>query len=344
MTKFTQMAVIFAVLTTSVALVAVDPRGRSAHAKMTNVTRDAADKLKKVLDESAEEQGPDSLCSETAPCGSYYVLPAGRPAADCAVPVTTEAECRDADLQLGTKLGLKWPFLAFTWQGGGGPCYEYDNQIRFNRGAVQTVSPGPDAYTICKSTSSPASTTPGGGVPGMAANTATASSSVSAVGDPHMQNILGQRFDLAQPGEHTLLEIPRGASASHALLRVTADAKHEGGACSDMYFKALNITGLWVSAQQKDGYMYTAGAPQPVVGWRRFGKVEVKIAWGHTLGGVEYLNFMVRHLTRVGQDVGGLLGMDDYTQAAKRDPSCGSATLVQLYSAPQEASFAMADM
>jgi len=167
---------------------------------------------------------------------------------------------------------------------------------------------------------------------------------VSAVGDPHMKNILGQRFDLAQPGEHTLLEIPRGASARDALLRVTADAKQEGGACSDMYFKALNITGLWVSAQQKDGYMYTAGAPQPAMGWRRFGKVEVKVAWGRTLGGVEYLNFMVRHLTRVGQDVGGLLGMDDYTQAAKRDPSCGSAILVQLSSAPQEASFAMADM
>merc|ERR1719230_2189735 len=120
--------------------------------------------------------------------------------------------------------------------------------------------------------------------PTAAANSAAAPL-VSAVGDPHMQNILGQRFDLAQPGEHTLVEIPRGVSAGHALLRVTADAKHEGGACSDMYFKALNITGLWVSAPQKDGYMYTAGAPQPVVGWRRFGKVEVKVARGHTLGG-----------------------------------------------------------
>merc|ERR1719486_1042802 len=178
----------------------------------------------------------------------------------------------------------------------------------------------------------------------MAANQASGPT-VAAVGDPHMQNILGQRFDLAQPGEHTLLEIPRGAGARDALLRVTADAKHEGGACSDMYFKALNMTGLWVSAQQKDGYMYTAGAPQPAMGWRGFGKVEVKVAWGRTLGGVEYLNFMVRHLTRVGQDVGGLLGMDDYTQAAKRDPSCGSAILVQLYNdASQEASFAMADM
>merc|ERR1719159_1153760 len=154
-----------------------------------------------------------------------------------------------------------------------------------------------DMCCICGGGASPPPAT----TPPTAAASSAATPLVSAVGDPHMQNILGQHFDLAQPGEYTLLEIPRGASASHALLHVTADAKHEGGACSDMYFKALNITGLWVSAQQKDGYMYTAGAPQPVVGWSRFGKVEVKVAWGRTLGGVEYLNFMVRHLTRVGQ-------------------------------------------
>merc|ERR1712007_364939 len=86
----------------------------------------------------------------------------------------------------------------------------------------------------CTVTFSP-TTAPVTAPPITAANQATAPA-VAAVGDPHMQNILGQRFDLAQPGEHTLLQIPRGASASDALLRVTADAKHEGGACSDMYF------------------------------------------------------------------------------------------------------------
>jgi len=30
----------------------------------------------------------------------------------------------------------------------------------------------------------------------------------TAVGDPHMTNIHGQRFDLAQPGEHTLVRLP----------------------------------------------------------------------------------------------------------------------------------------
>merc|ERR1719343_1448385 len=32
-----------------------------------------------------------------------------------------------------------------------------------------------------------------------------------ATGDPHMTNILGQRFDLIHPGQHALLQIPKGA-------------------------------------------------------------------------------------------------------------------------------------
>jgi len=238
---------------------------------------------------------------------------------------------------MGVAYGTSAPCLLKT-DSRSGKGFSSHGKVSYFYDCTVTFSP-----TTAPVTAPPVTAANQAAPPMTAANQATAPA-VAAVGDPHMQNILGQRFDLAQPGEHTLLQIPRGASASDALLRVTADAKHEGGACSDMYFKALNITGLWVSAQQKDGYMYTAGAPQPVAGWRTFGKVEVKVAWGRTLGGVEYLNFMVRHLTRVGHDIGGLLGMDDYTQAAKRDPSCGSAILVQLYSASQEASFAMADM
>jgi len=186
---------------------------------------------------------------------------------------------------------------------------------------------------------------------GGGATSCIANAAVSATGDPHMQNILGQRFDLMQPGKHTLLQIPRVASDSDVLLRVMADAEHEGGACADMYFKALNITGEWVSAHQKGGYMYTADAPQTVASWRTFGKVEVKVAWGRTLGGVEYLNFLVRNLKRVGHDIGGLLGMDDYRQAAKPTAVCDSIEQLFLGSeasigaaASQQASFAMAEM
>jgi len=323
--KFMQLTVVFASLTTSVALVSVGPHGHGAHAKTTNMTRKAL-------------------------TPSYYVGDLGEGPDDCEAAIADYFECQSASAAVGFGSNSATVYSGNSLTSG--YCLQKtDGQLIWFWGKDLSRSYGTLLGPVCKHASSapPAAaaavpSTAAAVVPATAANTATAPAAVSAVGDPHMQNILGQRFDLAQPGEHTLLQIPRGASASDALLRVTADAEHEGGACSDMYFKVLNITGLWVSAQQKEGYMYTAGAPQPVAGWRTFGKVEVKVAWGRTLGGVEYLNFMVRHLTRVGQDVGGLLGMDDYTQAAKRDPACASTSIVQLHSAPQEASFAMADM
>merc|ERR1719188_1444763 len=77
-----------------------------------------------------------------------------------------------------------------------------------------------------------------------------------ATGDPHLQNILGQRFDIMNPGRYSLLQIPRGASDSDTLLHVQADVNHEGDACSDMYFKTLNITGEWACAA--GGYTFVA--------------------------------------------------------------------------------------
>merc|ERR1719382_208783 len=34
----------------------------------------------------------------------------------------------------------------------------------------------------------------------------------SAVGDPHLENVHGERFDLMKPGKHVLINIPRGMS------------------------------------------------------------------------------------------------------------------------------------
>lgn len=153
---------------------------------------------------------------------------------------------------------------------------------------------------------------------------------VSATGDPHMQNMFGQRFDLKQPGSHTLIQIPRNASVSNALLRVQAIAEQHGAACSDMYFKTINITGWWVNERQYGGYAYASDAPDEIAGWQSFGKVDIKISWGHTKAAVTYLNFFVRHLKNTGYDIGGLLGMDDYRLAAKASITCED--VVQLHS------------
>merc|ERR1719188_1330015 len=60
--------------------------------------------------------------------------------------------------------------------------------------------------------------------------TAPTAFSVKAKGDPHLQNIYGQKFDLMMPGEHTLIRIPRGAN--RALLAVMAEAQRLGTECA----------------------------------------------------------------------------------------------------------------
>ncbi|CAK0834659.1 unnamed protein product [Prorocentrum cordatum] len=135
----------------------------------------------------------------------------------------------------------------------------------------------------------------------------------AAIGDPHLQNIHGDRFDLMKAGSHVLINIPRGMSAENALLRVQADARWLGGHCADMYFQELNITGSWADAKQAGGYHYSVSQYEvKTPEWVALGKVELKVVHGHTDGGLRYLNVYVKHLGRAGFAVGGLLGDDDH--------------------------------
>lgn len=148
-------------------------------------------------------------------------------------------------------------------------------------------------------------------------------SQVSAAGDPHLRNVFGERFDLMRPGQHVLMNIPRGGHPEKALLRVQADARQLGGACTDMYFQQLNITGSWATAKQDGGYHYTAS--QDVVGaptWLALGKVEVKVVHGRTQANLPYLNFYVKNLGRTGLPVGGLLGEDDHSGVDTSPEGC----------------------
>jgi len=149
-----------------------------------------------------------------------------------------------------------------------------------------------------------------------------------AVGDPHLQNIYGQRFDLMQPGRHTLIRIPAGApDAAALLLGVSAKVRQVGAACSDMYFKELNVTGAWAEAKQAGGFQFRAEEASSCDGesWKMSlgdGKLDLKVAHGCTSQGARYLNFYVKHLGRVGMAVGGLLGEDDHTAAATPQERC----------------------
>lgn len=151
----------------------------------------------------------------------------------------------------------------------------------------------------------------------------------SAAGDPHLQNVHGERFDLMKEGKHVLINIPRGESAEHAFLRVQADARREGGHCTDLYFKELNVTGSLAEAKHTGGLHYDASqmaAKTPE--WVAFGKVELKIVHGRTDSGLRYLNLFAKNLGREGFSVGGLLGEDDHEDVSTPGPEC--AHLVSL--------------
>lgn len=178
-------------------------------------------------------------------------------------------------------------------------------------------------------------------VPATPAPTAI-SGPVSASGDPHMVNVHGQKFDILRPGVHVLLQLPRGTEHD-VLLRVEAHAAQLGGACADIYFQALNMTGRWVREAQGQntkarGLRFHANKPIVNNGhgttWMSFGRVELKVVWGHTKSGLEYLNLFARRLSKAGMPIGGLLGLDDHTAAATPSARCKrTMTLLSLVQA-----------
>jgi len=148
-------------------------------------------------------------------------------------------------------------------------------------------------------------------------------SAASAVGDPHMVNIYGQRFDLMQPGQHTLVHIPRRAEAVRTLLDIQAEAKRIGTSCADMYIMSINVTGAWASAPKHPaGIFFSVQKSDQTLGWQNLGQVKFKVMQGHTENGIAYLNFLIRGLSKVEYSIGGLLGVDDHTDASKADPHC----------------------
>jgi len=152
---------------------------------------------------------------------------------------------------------------------------------------------------------------------------AAGAAGASAVGDPHLQNVHGERFDLMKEGRHVLINIPRGKGAEQAMLRVQADAVRLGGQCADMYFQELNVTGSWAEAKQAGGYHYGVSQNDAVTPeWVAFGKVELKVVHGRTDSGLRYLNVYAKHLARAGFAVGGLLGEDDHEDVVTPPESC----------------------
>jgi len=155
-----------------------------------------------------------------------------------------------------------------------------------------------------------------------------------AVGDPHVVNMYGQRFDILREGNHTLIQIPRHAEPRATLLKVNGEALHMGGACADMYFHSISVKGKWAEdlaytlskgQSRSAGFNFFADAAHRSnsTHWTRFGnELDLKIIWGRTITGVRYLNIFVKHLASVQASVGGLLGSDDHSTIATPPADC----------------------
>jgi len=143
-----------------------------------------------------------------------------------------------------------------------------------------------------------------------------------ATGDPHLQNIFGQRFDLMVPGVHTLINIPRGELNMHsALLRITADAQ-QMERCGELYILVLNMTGQWLHARGPQYFRAGHAQRRHKSKWMTLGKVDVKVVHGLTVTGIAYLNLMIRNLGKLRFEIGGLLGEDSHALVATPKLEC----------------------
>jgi len=155
----------------------------------------------------------------------------------------------------------------------------------------------------------------------------------SAKGDPHLVNMLGQRFDIHRSGEHLLIQIPKQMSMKRfqihnmllrqaTLLRVLGTVERSGDSCADMYFTSINITGHWASLAEGYHFSVRDFIVKDEMSWTRFGPLSLKVVHGRTNEGIQYLNLFVKNLGRVRYSVGGLMGEDDHTHASTPASDC----------------------
>jgi len=170
------------------------------------------------------------------------------------------------------------------------------------------------------------------------AETAARPDAVSATGDPHLSNIRGEHFDIYQPGNMTLIHVPRHSEPARTLLLVEADAQRMGDACL-VYFQGVTISGLWTN--QSKPIQFLASPRDTPEGrtwkeWRQFGSIDLKVV--RRTKGVDYLDIYLRNVGRTSYEVGGLLGLDDHSTVAQMPRQCAHRHAAMLVSSVADAS------
>merc|ERR1719156_43905 len=91
--------------------------------------------------------------------------------------------------------------------------------------------------------------------------------SSTAVGDPHVTNIRGERFGIRRAGSHKLIQIPRSVSSAQATqLRVDADVESRHNIpCGEMYIQTVRFSGN--KLEHMDELNFTLGKPPFFFKW-----------------------------------------------------------------------------
>lgn len=222
---------------------------------------------------------------------------------------STFQECQDRCTELAWCIGFSHEPGHCAFMSTINPCPAYSP----NTGHVATTVSDlvPSSYNGYSCYGKEAAATP--------APTPATPSPASAVGDPHLQNIHGERFDLMKQGNFTLIQIPRGVPVKDSMLTVEAYARRLGASCAELYFQTVSITGKWA---RSDIHFRAGDSPDKQPMWLHFGPVEMKVVHGRAETGQKYLNIFVKHLGRASATVGGLLGEDDHADAATPNAQC----------------------
>jgi len=79
--------------------------------------------------------------------------------------------------------------------------------------------------------------------------TTTTEDDASALDDPHLSDMGGDRFDLYNEGKQEFVVIPAGASSKDADLLVTGTVEKYGERENDLWIRRLNVKGRWVDGE-----------------------------------------------------------------------------------------------
>jgi hypothetical protein len=178
-----------------------------------------------------------------------------------------------------------------------------------------------------------------------------------AVGDPHCVNVRGERFNVYTTGNVTMLQVPRKESSPGQYYRLRALIVPVSNApCAPTVITQLHITGSWLG--NKPSLTITAspqGLPEVTEAWRDelFGPshnrvvhykngnkalvVPIKQGIGLVVkprkaaaSGVFYFDLVAVGLPSLGDEAGGLLGVDTHDEDSQPPPGCNAHTPAAL--------------